>query len=178
MDGWFFDMATPTESSPRTFAVLLLPGVCTSSGWGWVVRGIDGDRRQYGPLALTRRDAVHRAAPHFVTKEPDALVRAEQGRDGWVLHVRCVCALPRAAEQEFTDFATTATWLDEDCASRWRFCTSTPKRITWIDGAGRRSSGVVSGTYRHHTGWATISIIDDFGCHPKAFLRDLAPDAI
>ncbi|MFE0369549.1 hypothetical protein [Streptomyces tendae] len=179
VDGWFFDLAGPATSKPRTFAVLLLPGTCTPSGWGWAVRGVDRDRRQYGPLALTRRDAVHGAAPHLHAKEPTALVRAEGRQQSTVLHVRCACTLPEAVvKAEFTDFISTAEWLDEDFTASWRFCTSTPKRITWNDGTGTKRRGAVWRTYRHHNGWVTVSIRDDFGCYPKAFLRDLAPDSI
>ncbi|MEO3976673.1 hypothetical protein [Streptomyces sp. CAU 1734] len=179
VDGWFFDPDAAAASRPWAFAVLHLPGTHTPSGQGWAVRGVDGDRRQYGPLALTRRDAVYGASPYLHTEKPSALVRVEARRQRLVLHVRCACRISEAAvKAEFTDFTGTAAWLDKDPGARWRFCRSTPRRITWTGGAGLTQSGTVRGTCRHHTGRAVISVVDDLGCYPRVFLRDLTPDAL
>ncbi|MET8605826.1 hypothetical protein ABZV92_20015 [Streptomyces rubiginosohelvolus] len=196
VDGWFFDPDADTVSRPWAFAVLHLPGTCTPSGQGWAVREVEGDRRQYGPLAYTRRDAVQGARQYgplttsrrtatpgatngHLVRKPTALVRAEI-RGQRVLHVRCACALPETSvKAEFTDLANAATWLDETPWARWRFCPSTPKRITWTwSNSDHPRTGTIWGTCRHHTGWAAMEVIDDLGGYPRLFLRDLSPDAI
>ncbi|MCX4784137.1 hypothetical protein [Streptomyces sp. NBC_01264] len=181
VDGWFFDVPGTADSSPRTFAVLHLPGTVTPSGWGWAVRGVEGDRRQYGRLGLTRHDAVRGAlkAVEDCRNEPDAALRIEHRASGWALHVRCACpGTDDFTEEEFTDFASAADWLDGDPTAPWRFCTGSPTRLTWTDGCGHKRHGQIWGTARHHTGWAAIDTLDDLGVYPRVFLRDLSADAI
>ncbi|WP_217231399.1 hypothetical protein [Streptomyces anulatus] len=198
VDGWFFDPDAATTSRPWAFAVLHLTGTCTPSGQGWAVREVDGYRRQFGPLALTRRDAVLGArrygplalnrpptaqgvAASLHTDNPGVLIRTEERGQHLVLHVRCACPLSETtARAEFTGFASAAAWLDDKPQAPWRFCQSTPRRVTWTCRGDRGNpwSGTIQGTCRHHTGWAAMQVIGELGGYPQVFLRDLAADAI